>query len=116
MWRRWHRGEHLRYVMALAPGRTARKRRRRERMLRPIDMNTCEAGGHGARRPEDVAVSADGEVWLSDQGGACAMIDGPGALVRRGDAGGAPKGINFDLEGRIAIANFGGPDDGHGPL
>ena len=85
-------------------------------MLRPIDMNTCEAGGHGARRPEDVAVSADGEVWLSDQGGACAMIDGPGALVRRGDAGGAPKGINFDLEGRIAIANFGGPDDGHGPL
>ena len=85
-------------------------------MLTPIDMNACEAVGHGARRPEDVAVSAGGEVWLSDQGGACAMIDDSGALLQRGNAGGAPNGINFDLEGRIVIANFGGPDDGYGPL
>ena len=85
-------------------------------MLKPIDLNTCERVGLGARRPEDVAVSADGEVWLSDQGGACARIDESGDLVRCGDAGGAPNGINFDLEGRIVIANFGGPDDGYGPL
>ena len=31
-------------------------------MLKPIDMNTCEAVGHGACGPEDVAVRADGEV------------------------------------------------------
>ena len=85
-------------------------------MPQPIDMNACEAVGNGARRPEDVAVSVDGAVWLSDQGGACAMIDDTGALARSGDAGGAPNGINFDLEGRIVIANFGGPDDGYGPL
>ena len=67
-------------------------------------MNTCEAVGHGARRPEDAAVRAKGEVWLPDQGGACAMIDGTGALVRSGEAGGAPNGINVALEGRVVIA------------
>ena len=44
------------------------------------------------------------------------MIDDTGTLVHPGDAGGAPNGINFDLEGRIVIASFGGPDDGYWPL
>jgi len=39
-----------------------------------------------------------------------------GTLQRVGAAGGAPNGINMDREGRIVIANFGGPDDGYGPL
>ena len=60
-------------------------------MLTHIDANTCEAVGHGARRPEDVAVSVamstDGAVWLSDQGGARAVVDhhpgdGPGNFAR----------------------------------
>jgi gluconolactonase len=55
-------------------------------------------------------------VWLSDQGSACARVEADGSLTRHGEAGGAPNGINFDMDGRIVIANFGGPDDGRGPL
>jgi gluconolactonase len=84
--------------------------------LKTMELSDCEKIGLGARRPEDVAVSATGEVWLSDQGSACARVDGDGSLARTGAAGGAPNGINFDLEGRIVIANFGGPEDGRGPL
>ena len=39
-------------------------------MLTPIGMNASEAVYRGARRLEEVAVSVDGEVWLSDQAGA----------------------------------------------
>jgi gluconolactonase len=81
-----------------------------------LELSDCERVGLGARRPEDVAVSTSGEVWLSDQGGACARIEVDGGLLRQGAAGGAPNGINYDLEGRIVIANFGGPEDGRGPL
>lgn len=84
--------------------------------LQPISLEACERVGLGARRPEDVAVAVDGDVWLSDQGSACARIEPDGSLLRCGSAGGSPNGINFDLEGRIVIANFGGPDDGRGPL
>jgi gluconolactonase len=47
---------------------------------------------------------------------ACARVRKDGSLERVGTAGGAPNGINFDLQGRIVIANFGGPEDGFGPL
>lgn len=81
-----------------------------------IELSTCRKLAVGARRPEDVAIAADGTVWLSDQGSACARITASGELERIGAAGGAPNGINFDLDGRLVIANFGGPEDGHGPL
>lgn len=84
--------------------------------LAPIALGDLRRVGVGARRPEDVAVAADGTVWLSDQGSACARLRPDGSLDPVGHAGGAPNGINFDLEGRIVIANFGGPEDGHGPL
>lgn len=84
--------------------------------LEAVDMAACERIGVGVRRPEDVAVATDGTVWLSDQRGACARLDGDDVPHTLGAAGGAPNGINFDLDGRIVIANFGGPEDGRGPL
>ena len=84
--------------------------------LQEIDLATCQKLGIGAKRPEDVAVARDGTVWLSDQASACARLLPNGSLERIGRAGGAPNGINLDREGRVVIANFGGPEDGHGPL
>jgi gluconolactonase len=84
--------------------------------LTTIDLGECRKVGLGVKRPEDVVVSRDGVVWMSDQTSACARVRGDGALDRIGAAGGAPNGINMDREGRIVIANFGGPDDGRGPL
>jgi gluconolactonase len=84
--------------------------------LTTIDLNECRKVGLGVKRPEDVVVSRDGAVWMSDQTSACARVRADGTLDRVGAAGGAPNGINMDREGRIVIANFGGPDDGKGPL
>jgi len=84
--------------------------------LAPIEPGSWEKFALGARRPEDVAISRDGDIWISDQGGACARVAPDGGLDRIGAAGGAPNGINFDLDGRLIIANFGGPEDGQGPL
>ena len=82
--------------------------------LEAILPETWETVGHGVQRPEDVVVAADGTVWLSDQASACARLTPDGDLVRVGDAGGAPNGINLDRAGRIVIANFGGPETGRG--
>ena len=84
--------------------------------LSPIDLSTCSPFAKGVRRPEDVVVARDGTVWISDQASACVRVGADGVLHRVGQAGGAPNGINLDLEGRVLIANFGGPESGHGPL
>ena len=84
--------------------------------LTTIDLGQCRKVGLGAKRPEDVVVDRDGNVWMSDQRSACALVRSDGGLRRVGSAGGAPNGINMDRDGRIVIANFGGPDDGKGPL
>ena len=84
--------------------------------LQQIDLATSAKIGLGVKRPEDVAVARDGTVWLSDQLSACARVLADGSIERVGRAGGAPNGINIDRQGRIVIANFGGPDDGYGPL
>ena len=84
--------------------------------LAPIDIATARKVGVGVKRPEDVVVARDGTVWLSDQQSACAKVLADGSLERVGRTGGAPNGINMDREGRILIANFGGPEDGFGPL
>ena len=85
-------------------------------VLAAIDIGQCRKVGTGVKRPEDVVVARDGTVWMSDQRSACARVLSDGSLQRVGNAGGAPNGINMDREGRIVIANFGGPDDGYGPL
>jgi len=84
--------------------------------LTPLALSDCRKVGVGVKRPEDVVVARDGTVWISDQASACARVRGDGGLDRVGRAGGAPNGINLDLDGRILIANFGGPEDGRGPL
>src|SRR4029450_9650542 len=84
--------------------------------LTPIDLGQCRKVGLGVKRPEDVVVARDGTVWMSDQRSACARVLADGTLQRVGVAGGAPNGINMGRRGWIVIANFGGPDDGYGPL
>ena len=84
--------------------------------LAAIDIGECRKVGVGVKRPEDVVVDRDGNVWMSDQASACARVRADGGLERVGAAGGAPNGINMDRQGRIVIANFGGPDNGRGPL
>ncbi len=81
-----------------------------------IDLATARKVGLGVKRPEDVVVARDGTLWLSDQRSACVKVLADGGIERVGQAGGAPNGINMDREGRILIANFGGPEDGYGPL
>jgi len=74
--------------------------------LQPIPLSSLRKIGVGLVRPEDVVVSRDGRVWASDQNSACAEILPDGSLRRVGKAGGAPNGINMDLDGNILIANF----------
>lgn len=78
--------------------------------LQPIPLDQLEPVGRGVQRPEDVVVSRDGRVWLSDQASAAAEILPDGSLNRVGQAGGSPNGINMDAQGRIIIANVGGLD------
>ena len=84
--------------------------------LQEIDLAGAYKVALGVKRPEDVVVARDGTVWLADQSSACARLNHDGSITRIGRAGGAPNGINMDRQGRILIANFGGPEDGHGPL
>ena len=80
--------------------------------LRAIARDELQRVGVGVQRPEDVVVSRDGRVWLSDQASACAEVLSDGSLRRVGEAGGAPNGINMDAQGRILIANVGRGLDG----
>lgn len=82
----------------------------------PIDISDLERVALGARRPEDIAVSREGDVWISDRGGACARIKPDGRLHRIGQAGGLPNGICFDHHGQLVIANLGGFIGEPGPL
>ncbi len=86
--------------------------------LTPISLDQLSKVGLGVQRPEDVVVSSDNRVWLSDQASAAAEVLADGSLNRVGDAGGSPNGINMDREGRIIIANVGGldGDSGTGPV
>ena len=86
--------------------------------LTPIRKDQLSKVGVGAQRPEDVVVSRDGRVWLSDPESAAAEALPDGTLNRVGNAGGSPNGINMDAEGRIVIANVGGLETpgGTGPV
>lgn len=74
--------------------------------LHPISLSSVRKIGIGLARPEDVVVSRDNRIWASDQQSACAEILPDGSLRRVGAAGGAPNGINMDVDGTILIANF----------
>ena len=85
-------------------------------MALKIDIADMEKFGRGLDRPEDVVVSADGRVFVSDQQSAVAEILPDGSIRRMGKAGGAANGINMDAQGRIIIANFGIYNGEPGPL
>ncbi len=74
--------------------------------MRRLALDNFERVGFGLKRPEDVAIDARGRVFASDQASAVAEVTPDGGLVRYGDAGGQPNGINLDLKGRMVIANM----------
>lgn len=82
----------------------------------PIAVSTFEKIALGIDRPEDVVVGKDGRVFAADHQCTVAEIMPGGAFRRLGPKGGAPNGINMDLQGRIVIANFGVYDREDGPL
>jgi gluconolactonase len=84
--------------------------------LAPIPPDAFEKIAAGIDRPEDVVVGQDGRVFAADHQCAVAEIFPDGSFKRMGPKGGAPNGINMDLQGRILIANFGIYDREEGPL
>lgn len=84
--------------------------------LSPIPPQAFTKIAVGIDRPEDVVVSRDGRVFASDHQCAVAEIHPDGSFTRMGPSGGAPNGINLDVEGRVVIANFGIYDREPGPL
>ncbi|HEV7692530.1 MAG TPA: SMP-30/gluconolactonase/LRE family protein [Hyphomonadaceae bacterium] len=84
--------------------------------LARISAETFRKIAIGIDRPEDVVVARDGRVFASDHQCAVAQIHPDGAFTRMGPKGGAPNGINMDVQGRIVIANFGIYDGEVGPL
>ncbi|MDB5424253.1 MAG: gluconolactonase [Phenylobacterium sp.] len=84
--------------------------------LSPIATQAFAKIAVGIDRPEDVVVGRDGRVFASDHQCAVAEIFADGSFKRLGPRGGAPNGINMDLQGRIVIANFGIYDGQEGPL
>ena len=81
--------------------------------MTPADFSKIAVG---IDRPEDVVVGKDGRVFASDHQCAVAEIHPDGSFTRMGPKGGAPNGINLDLQGRVLIANFGIYDREEGPL
>ncbi|MFN3511590.1 MAG: SMP-30/gluconolactonase/LRE family protein [Phenylobacterium sp.] len=84
--------------------------------LAPIPPEAFEKIALGIDRPEDVVVGKDGRVFAADHQCAVAEIFPDGSFQRMGPKGGAPNGINMDLQGRVLIANFGIYDREEGPL
>ncbi|MDB5431858.1 MAG: gluconolaconase [Caulobacter sp.] len=84
--------------------------------LKPIPTGAFTRIAVGIDRPEDVVVGKDGRVFASDHQSAVAEIHSDGSFTRMGPKGGAPNGINMDLQGRVLIANFGIYDGEPGPL
>jgi gluconolactonase len=84
--------------------------------LQPIPTAAIRKIALGIDRPEDVVVGKDGRVFASDHQCAVAEVFPDGSFKRMGPKGGAPNGINMDLQGRVLIANFGIYDREEGPL
>ena len=84
--------------------------------LMPISTSQFAKIAVGIDRPEDVVVGKDGRVFASDHQCAVAEIFPDGSFERMGPKGGAPNGVNMDLQGRVVIANFGIYDREEGPL
>ncbi len=75
-------------------------------MIEPIPLDRLTTTAHGVARPEDVTVSADGRVFVSDAGATVSEIRSDGTLRRIGAAGGEPNGIALTPDGAMVVADF----------
>lgn len=75
-------------------------------MLEPIPLGSFSIVARGISRPEDVAISRDGRIFVSDASAAAAEIRPDGSIHQIGNAGGEPTGINLLPDGALIIGNF----------
>jgi sugar lactone lactonase YvrE len=75
-------------------------------MIDPIPLGGLSQTAKGVSRPEDVVVTPDGRVLVSDAQSAVAEILADGNIRRFGAAGGEPNGIDLAPDGSVLIANF----------
>jgi gluconolactonase len=75
-------------------------------VIRPIPLDALSVAASGIPRPEDIAITGDGRVFASDASAAVSELLPDGSIVRRGQAGGEPTGINVLPDRGIVIGNF----------
>jgi sugar lactone lactonase YvrE len=75
-------------------------------VVAPIPLAEFSIAATGIPRPEDVAISPEGRVFVSDASAAVSELRPDGSVVRIGDAKGEPTGINMLADGSLAIGNF----------
>src|SRR5260370_25566087 len=75
-------------------------------MIDPIPIGAFSRTANGVARPEDIIVTPDGRVLVSDARSAVAEILADGSIRRFGAAGGEPNGIDIAPDGTVLIANF----------
>jgi sugar lactone lactonase YvrE len=75
-------------------------------VLEAIPLERFSVVASGISRPEDVAISPEGRVFVSDASSAVAEIRPDGTIDRIGKAGGEPTGINLLPDGTLIIGNF----------
>jgi hypothetical protein len=75
-------------------------------VIEPIPLDRLTTTAHGVTRPEDVKITADGRVLVSDAASAVAEVLADGSLRRFGAAGGEPNGLAPMPDGSVVVANF----------
>jgi gluconolactonase len=75
-------------------------------VVQPIPLAAFSIAATGIPRPEDVAISREGRVFVSDASAAVSELRPDGSVVRIGQAGGEPTGINMLRDGSIIAGNF----------
>src|SRR5579871_2359510 len=83
-----------------------RRTRADRTVVSPIPLSECSIAATGISRPEDVAITQDGRVLVSDASAAVSELRPDGSVVRIGDAKGEPTGINMLPDGSVVIGNF----------
>src|SRR5688572_25446346 len=75
-------------------------------MAAPLALEALTIVGRGITRPEDVLVTPDGRIFVSNASAAVSELLADGSHRPIGRAGGEPTGLGLLPDGGIVIANF----------